>query len=306
MKRDGSGYVGLDEVTKNEYLNFVKGNKFVIFENVAIPVGRKSRKKKFAPDKFELETTSVWSYPRRGRWATHKGDFHGNWSPQVVRNIILHYSDEKDTVLDQMVGSGTTLIESKLLNRKGIGVDLNRDAIILTQDRLNFDYIKKPLPQKTYVGDARNLDLIKDSSIDLICTHPPYANIISYSEDQPADLSSHGSVDDFIEAMKEVAQESYRVLQQDKYCAILMGDIRRNKHYIPLSARVMEAFLDCGFILKEDVIKKQWQCKATGFWKDKAIENNFLLIMHEHLFIFRKPGKEDTWNMYQDSRKWWP
>ena len=40
--------------------------------------------------------------------------------------------------------------------------------------------------------------------------------------------------------------------------------------------------------LKEDIIKRQYNCKATGFWVNKTKESNFLLIMHEHLFVFQK------------------
>ncbi|PIZ01716.1 site-specific DNA-methyltransferase, partial [Candidatus Gracilibacteria bacterium CG_4_10_14_0_8_um_filter_38_28] len=29
--------------------------------------------------------------------------------------------------------------------------------------------------------------------------------------------------------------------------------------------------------------------KATGYWKTSSQKYNFLLIMHEHLFIFKKP-----------------
>jgi hypothetical protein len=51
----------------------------------------------------------------------------------------------------------------------------------------------------------------------------------------------------------------------------------------------MQKFLDSGFLLKEDIIKAQHNCKATGFWVTKSKEANFLLIMHEHLFVFQKP-----------------
>ena len=64
-----------------------------------------------------------------------------------------------------------------------------------------------------YKGDARNLDFISDESIDLICTHPPYANIIQYSEDIPGDLSRL-KVNDFLKEMRDVATESYRVLKK--------------------------------------------------------------------------------------------
>ena len=80
----------------------------------------------------------------------------------------------------------------------------------------------------------------------------------------------------------------YRVLEANKFCAILIVDTRRDKMYQPLAYKVMERFLKVGFESKEDIIKHQHNCKATGFWVNKSKEYNFLLIMHEHLFIFQK------------------
>ncbi|MFX8110460.1 DNA methyltransferase, partial [Acinetobacter baumannii] len=81
-----------------------------------------------------------WSFKERGKWATHKGDYRGNCPPQVPRNLILKYTEEKDIVLDPFCGSGTSMIECKLLNRKGIGIDINIDALKLARSRLNFKY----------------------------------------------------------------------------------------------------------------------------------------------------------------------
>jgi hypothetical protein len=55
------------------------------------------------------------------------------------------------------------------------------------------------------------------------------------------------------------------------------------------------------FILKESIIQPQWNCKTTGFWTKRSIQDNFLLIMHEHLFVFRKPAKDGKGIEYQDS-----
>ncbi|MBI4684374.1 MAG: hypothetical protein HY755_04160 [Nitrospirae bacterium] len=52
--------------------------------------------------------------------------------------------------------------------------------------------------------------------------------------------------------------------------------------------------MNAGFILKEDIIKVQHNCRATGFWVKKSKEYNFLLIMHEHVFVFKKTGFEGT------------
>jgi DNA modification methylase len=244
--------------------------------------------KKLQPENFELECTTVWSFPKRGNWATHRSDYRGNWSPQVVRNLLLRYSNEGETVLDPMVGGGTTLIECKLTGRKGIGIDINPNSIKITQHRLNFDYLYSH-PQDCFIGDARQLEVIEDESIDFVCTHPPYADIIKYSEGQiNDDLSNINSIDSFCDEIQKVADECFRVLKPGKFCAILIGDTRRKKFYIPLAFKVMEKFLKAGFALKEDIIKVQHNCKATGFWVKKSKEYNFLLIMHEHLFVFYK------------------
>jgi len=110
-----------------------------------------------------------------------------------------------------MCGSGTTLVECKLTGRDGIGVDINKDAIMIARDRLNFGYetIDGSIPkttQKTYIGDARNLNKIPTGSIDLIATHPPYANIIPYSKERiEGDLSNVHSIKEFAEEMMDVA-----------------------------------------------------------------------------------------------------
>ncbi len=54
-----------------------------------------------------------------------------------------------------------------------------------------------------------------------------------------------------------------------------------------------------GFILKEDIIKLQHNCTTTRYWS--AQERDFLLIMHEHLFVFRKPEKDEDVSAYKDS-----
>ncbi|SRR5690554_777946 len=245
--------------------------------------------KKWEPDDFELEMTTMWSFPKRGNWATHDAKWRGNWSPYIPRNIILRYSSEGNLLLDQFAGGGTTLVEAKLLNRNIIGIDVNDVALNRCREKVDFEHDSIVGNVSIHKGDARNLDFISDESIDLICTHPPYANIIKYSEgmDIPSDLSNYG-VKQFLVEMKNVASESYRVLKKGKFCAILMGDTRQKGHIVPMGFEVMKIFETVGFKTKEIIIKEQHNCKATGFWKTNSVKYNFLLIAHEYLFIFRK------------------
>jgi len=241
---------------------------------------------KWEPDNFELEMNTVWSFPERGNWATHDAKYRGNWSPFIPRNLLLRYSAESDIVLDQFVGGGTTLVEAKLLNRNIIGVDVNLEALRRCQEKTDFEYPNAG-NVKIIHGDARRLGFIDDASIDFICTHPPYADIIHYSEDIEGDLSLLG-VAEFLEQMKTVAAECYRVLKRGKFCAILMGDTRKKGCVITMSFEVMKSFQNAGFTLKELIIKEQHNCKATGYWKTNSVKYNFLLLAHEYLFVFRK------------------
>ena len=242
--------------------------------------------KKWEPEEFELEMNTVWSFPDRGKWATHDAKYRGNWSPYIPRNLLLRYSNEGNLILDQFAGGGTTLVEAKLLNRNVIGVDINNNALERCKEKCDFEY-ENSGKVYFYEADARNLNFIPDESIDFICTHPPYANIIKYSEDIENDLS-HLKVKDFLIEIEKVASESYRVLKKDKFCAILMGDTRQKGHIIPMSFEVMKIFEKVGFKTKEIIIKEQHNCKATGFWKTNSVKYNFLLIAHEYLFIFKK------------------
>ena len=78
-----------------------------------------------SPKIFNLEENTVWSFKSRGNWATHNGNYRGNWSPYIPRNIVLRYSKENELVLDYFCGAGTTAIKSKLLHRRYNGIDIN-------------------------------------------------------------------------------------------------------------------------------------------------------------------------------------
>ncbi len=302
-------YRSLLEITRTDYKQFLQSHSEVEIGETKIKLQQKWTISKFAPSTFTPETTTVWSFPDRGDWATHIGNYRGNWSPYIPRNLILRYTAPGELVLDQMTGSGTTLVECKLLGRRAVGVDINPDAVMVARNRLDFTYTpldaEYKVPEiRTYVGDARSLDLIESESIDLIATHPPYASIIPYSHNREGDLSSVHSIAEFAAEMSRVAEECMRVLKPGKHCAILIGDTRRSKHFVPITPRVLMSFLEAGFILREDIIKHQWKMKSTREkWFGKKYD--FYLIGHEHLYVFRKPDAGERTARFKESMKWW-
>ncbi|MDD5085990.1 MAG: DNA methyltransferase, partial [Candidatus Omnitrophica bacterium] len=136
--------------------------------------------------------------------------------------------------------------------------------------------------------------------VDFVATHPPYLNIIKYgTKSIDGDLSAISSLQKFCDEIEKVARECYRVLKPGRYCSILIGDTRHRRHYVPLAFSVMRRFLKAEFVLKEDIIKVQHNCSTTRYWS--AQEKDFLLIMHEHLFVFRKLVGTENKTIFKDS-----
>ncbi|HEY8743027.1 MAG TPA: DNA methyltransferase, partial [Chloroflexota bacterium] len=101
--------------------------------------GKAEPVRRWAPQHFRLEPTTLWSFPERGSWAGHEGSYRGNWSPYIPRNLILRYTQPGELVLDPFVGGGTTAVEAKLLGRRCLALDRNLAAIARSRERLRFE-----------------------------------------------------------------------------------------------------------------------------------------------------------------------
>jgi len=55
---------------------------------------------------------------------------------KLMEFLIKTYSNENETILDFTMGSGTTLVGCKNLNRKGIGIELDKDYFEIAQNRV--------------------------------------------------------------------------------------------------------------------------------------------------------------------------
>jgi len=240
----------------------------------------------------DLQRTTVWKFGKRGTWAVHNGLYRGNWPPQVPNNIIRRYSDEGDLVLDPFLGGGTTVIESWLLGRKSIGLDISPHAISISKKRIEEMVVKAPKGKLNPLfkpiileGDARDLSFLEESSVDLICTQPPYLNALRYTEYHPNDLSHIKNANEFCREFRKVAKELFRVLKKGKVCAVQMGDTRQNGEFIPLGFMIFQVLLSTGFKTNNIVIKLQYADRSTGFYKNLKE----LQIAHEYIFIMKKP-----------------
>ena len=94
--------------------------------------------------KFEISEYgnryNVWNYSTGKNYST-KDSFAFNhpaiFPEELAEDHILTWSNEGDTILDPMVGSGTTTKMAKLNNRNFIGFDINQEYIDIANQRIN-------------------------------------------------------------------------------------------------------------------------------------------------------------------------
>jgi len=94
-----------------------------------------------------------------------------------------------------------------------LAYDINPDALEITKKALDFEH-KSKSKITLKLNDTRVLDFLKNESIDFILTHPPYADIINYSDKKiEKDLSNLHDIDKFCDEMELAAKEYFRVLK---------------------------------------------------------------------------------------------
>ena len=94
----------------------------------------------------------TWSFADKTRkdtsYATH--GYHrypAKFIPQIVSRLLEKYTKEGDLIVDPFGGCGTTLVESKIMGRCSIGVDINPAAVLITEAK-----ITPILPEKIQIA----------------------------------------------------------------------------------------------------------------------------------------------------------
>ncbi|WP_299076395.1 site-specific DNA-methyltransferase [uncultured Paraglaciecola sp.] len=85
------------------------------------------------PDKFnDMGYTTVWQIP-----PTKNVNHVCTFPEELVKRCILLSTDEGDTIFDPFMGSGTTGVVAKNLNRKFIGIELDKEYFKIARDKIS-------------------------------------------------------------------------------------------------------------------------------------------------------------------------
>ena len=160
-----------------------------------------------------------------------------------------------------------------------------------------------PMNIELYNQSCLNMGKVKDQSVDLTLTSPPYWNSIDYDTHTKNQKAWHRSrdydvfgktFDDYLKNLKKAFAETRRKTKEGGFCAIVAGTIlHKTKHY-PMPMLLTNAMLETGWEFHQDIVwhKCTGGIKRAGSFIQKPKSGYFYPnIMTEYILIFCKPGK---------------
>ncbi len=162
-------------------------------------------------------TDSLWVINEREKSGKHSNFYHWNFIPQIPNQFIQRFTKKGDYVVDFFIWSWTTAIECEKLWRNVIWVDLNKDLI----DRLD-TLIDWKIDKFFVCGDSTKESTVKTIQdhlktkkrefVDLVLLHPPYFDIIKFSN-KKEDLSNANSINDFLDMFWKVLENCKKLVK---------------------------------------------------------------------------------------------
>jgi len=245
----------------------------------------------------EIWTDSLWIISERDKTGKHNGFYHGNFVPQIPRQFILRYTKKNEFVFDPFLGSGTTAYEAENLKRNFIGIDIQKKLIdyvgknIETKDNFSDLIAGDSTKKETFEKAKEILKNHKKKNVQLAILHPPYADIIKFS-DLKDDLSNTKSLKEFLGKFSEVLKNTIEILEKGRYSVIVMGDKYTAGKWIPLGFYCLNEAQKLGLTLKSIIIKNMAGNRAKqnkeAIWRYRALSSDYYIFKHEYIFLFKK------------------
>lgn len=161
-----------------------------------------------------------------------------------------------------------------------------------------------PTHHELYQGDARDLSMLDERSLDLVVTSPPYFNLKDYEngtggEDQLGDINDYR---DFNDQIDEVWRQCYEKLSPGGRLCVVVGDVLRSRsehgrhRVLPLHATIQERCTDIGFdnlapIIWYKIGNASLEAGGNARFLGKPYEPGAVVKNDiEYILLFRKPG----------------
>ncbi len=253
-------------------------------------------KSKLTKEEWKEYTKTVWHIANISN-SEHPAVF----PEEIPKRLIKLFTFWGETVLDPFAGLGTTGYSAVNLGRKAICVEQNDKYIkIMKKGFEQFNGKSGDITVKC--SDSRNLNFIKDDSVGLVVTSPPYWNKAFYGE-SAKNIGNTIGYKEFFRQIEPVFKECYRVLIPGRKISIVTANVNQQTNHglltFPLSTDFTNLLRDIGFVMINEIV---WsKDKTGGKWGSYGNQRpifgsypyppNFLFKnIHEYVLIFAKPN----------------
>lgn len=271
----------------NNKLNHLTGSEWTYFINSIV----NTRYKTTGSDSYAYATRKIHPSPK---------------PPQLMRDIIMFFTKEKELVFDCFMGVGGTLLGAALCNRKAAGIDLSSSYIAAYKEAAK----ELDLPRfDTMSGDAINIlsnssimnQLTGGDIISLLLLDPPYSNMMSKTK-TGADMKLYGnSSTPFTDSTYDLGNMEYEdYLEKLKQSILLALPYMKNKGHVVVFSKDMQPSKKEPNLIHADVINKINEVPALFYkgmkiWADQTSKlfpygYPFSFVanqIHQYIIVFR-------------------
>lgn len=223
----------------------------------------------------------------------------------VSRLIQCFTKDDERMILDPFAGIGSTPIAAECLGKIGIGIEVSPEYVDKARNRPHKQEMfgtNRTGERHIYLADANNLlSIVQPNSVDLVITSPPYWDILlqertaDYKQarhygDSAADLGKIRDYQEFLAALKKIFGLVYQALKPDKYCCVIIMDLREKDRYYPYHSDIAIFMQDIGFVFDDIIIwdrRHEYNLMRPLGYPSKFRVNK----AHEYILIFQKPSQ---------------
>ncbi len=230
----------------------------------------------------------------------------------LAQEFIEFFTKKGETVLDPMVGTGSTLVACLRAKRNGIGIELNPKYAAIARQMVDEEaaLLDKRTAKKIHAevleGDAASVIPQIHGPVDYVLTSPPYWDMlrargaetqkkrratpgldVHYSDDA-RDLGNVSDYDEFVERLAQIYEALNPVLKDKAYLTIIVKNVKKGGVVYPLAWDLAKR-LGQTYTLKDERIWAQDNQRLAPYGLGNAwVSNTF----HHYCLQFRKQKSE--------------
>lgn len=192
-------------------------------------------------------------------------------------------------IIDPFAGGSVRGIVASSLGFNYTGIDLRQEQIDANYNNAN----EIGLSNINWLCDnSQNiLNHVKENSMDLMFTCPPYFDLEVYSDNEN-DISNI-SFEEFDEVYRDILRKTARTLKNNRFAVVVISDVRDNKDfYRDLTGITKQALAEEGCYFYNDMILLN-SIGTGAFRARRGMSNRKVVRLHQNVLVFYKGNPKE-------------